>query len=112
MGRYFIFDPVTQREGGAAFAPNSRMKPNAFLDGLSNTIALSEVKAFNPRFHDSVLPTTEPATADAVAGTISADHGPNPAAIPSGFVDERSMWASRPRSRQTPVSPIYREPNV
>ncbi len=71
MGRYFIFDPVTQREGGAAFAPNSRMKPNAFLDGLSNTIALSEVKAFNPRFHDSVLPTTEPATADAVAGTIS-----------------------------------------
>ena len=71
VGRYLVFDPVTQRDGGAAFAVNARIKPNAFLDGLSNTLAFSEVKAFQPRWHDSVLPTTEPLNPDAVAGTIS-----------------------------------------
>ena len=41
VGTYLIFSPVTGADGGAAFAPNSRLTPASFLDGLSNTLALS-----------------------------------------------------------------------
>lgn len=61
VGTYQIFNPVTRGDGGAAFAPNSRLNPASFVDGLSNTLAMAEVKAFNPRFHDaSGLPAVPP----------------------------------------------------
>jgi len=81
VGAYLIFHPVTRADGGAAFAPNSQLTPAAFTDGLSNTLALAEVKAFNPRFHDAVgIPTSPPATPDAVSpaytgGSWSANSG-------------------------------------
>ncbi len=37
------------KTGDGAFGPNQSHKPNAFLDGLSNTLAVSEVKAFTNR---------------------------------------------------------------
>jgi prepilin-type N-terminal cleavage/methylation domain-containing protein len=71
VGMYLIYNPVTRTDGGAAFGPNSRLKHGAFSDGLSNTLGLAEVKAFNPRFHDAVLPPTPPASPDAVSANIS-----------------------------------------
>ncbi|MCI0740032.1 MAG: DUF1559 domain-containing protein [Gemmataceae bacterium] len=71
VGSYLIYDPVSRREGGAAFAPNSKFKHGSFIDGLSNTLAMSEVKAFNPRFHDAVLPVTPPASPNDVSGSVS-----------------------------------------
>ncbi len=71
VGQYLVFNPVTQADGGGAFAVNLQLKPNAFLDGLSNTLAYAEVKAFQARIHDAVLPTLAPATPDAVAPGIS-----------------------------------------
>jgi prepilin-type N-terminal cleavage/methylation domain-containing protein len=71
VGQYLVYNPVSRVDGGAAFAVNSRIKPAAFLDGLSNTIAFGEVKAYTPRWHDSVLPTTMPTTPEAVAVSIS-----------------------------------------
>lgn len=71
VGQYLVYNPVNQADGGGAFAVNARIKPANFLDGLSNTLAFSEVKAFQPRWHDSTLPTTLPPTPEAVAGTIS-----------------------------------------
>jgi len=71
VGHYLVYNPVTQADGGAAFAVNSRIKPNAFLDGLSNTLAFSEVKAFQSRWQDAVLPVTVPLSPEAVAGSIS-----------------------------------------
>ncbi len=61
VGTYLIFNPVTRADGGAAFAPNSQMTPASITDGLSNTLAMAEVKTFNPRFHDAVgIPATPP----------------------------------------------------
>ena len=71
VGLYRIYDPVNRRDGGAAFGPNKPNAAAAFTDGLSNTLALAEVKAFNPRFHDSSLPATPPASPTAVSGSVS-----------------------------------------
>jgi prepilin-type N-terminal cleavage/methylation domain-containing protein/prepilin-type processing-associated H-X9-DG protein len=69
MGQYLIFHPATQADGGGAFAPNGHLTPASFTDGLSNTIALAEVKAFNPRFHDvTSMPATPPTSPAAVSG--------------------------------------------
>jgi prepilin-type N-terminal cleavage/methylation domain-containing protein/prepilin-type processing-associated H-X9-DG protein len=70
-GEYQIFDPTTRRDGGAAFATNGRLSEKNFTDGLSNTVGMAEVKAYTPRVHDAVLPTTAPATPAAVAASIS-----------------------------------------
>ena len=70
VGRYLIYNPVNRAEGGAAFAPNGRLGPAAFVDGLSNTIGLAEVKAFTPRFHDAVLPAGEPLFPAEVSATV------------------------------------------
>jgi prepilin-type N-terminal cleavage/methylation domain-containing protein len=71
VGAYLIYDPATRADGGAAFGPNSRLRPGSFADGLSNTLGLAEVKAFNPRFHDAVLPPAPPASPEDVSGSIS-----------------------------------------
>lgn len=72
VGAYLIFNPVNRADGGAAFAPNGHLTPASFVDGLSNTLALAEVKAYNPRFHDAVgIPATPPATPQQVSGTYT-----------------------------------------
>lgn len=70
MGQYFIYNPVTGQDGGGAFVPNLATSPASFTDGLSNTLALVEVKAYNPRFHDApALPTVPPPAPAAVASS-------------------------------------------
>ncbi len=71
MGRYLIYNPTNGRDGGGAFAVNGRLRDADFRDGMSNTMGMAEVKAFNPRFHDATLPATMPTTPDAVSGSIS-----------------------------------------
>ncbi|QDU30560.1 hypothetical protein ETAA8_57060 [Anatilimnocola aggregata] len=71
VGPYLVYNPTTRADGGAAFAPNARMTAASIGDGLSNTLGMSEVKAFNPRFHDATLPATAPATPGAVSGSVS-----------------------------------------
>ncbi len=69
VGLYQIFNPVNGQDGGAAFAPNSRLTPASFVDGLSNTMAMAEVKAFTPRYHDATdVPTVPPETPEEVSG--------------------------------------------
>ena len=60
VGHYLIYDPVTRRDGGAAFAPDSKFRAAAFSDGLSKTLAMAEVKTFTPRYHDCSTPAAEP----------------------------------------------------
>jgi prepilin-type N-terminal cleavage/methylation domain-containing protein len=71
VGVYQVYDPRTRADGGAAFGPNAKMTPASILDGLSNTLAMAEVKAFNPRFHDAVIPATPPTSPLQVSGMIS-----------------------------------------
>jgi len=81
VGHYLIYDPVSRRDGGAAFAPNRKNQISGFSDGLSNTIGLAEVKAYTARFHDFVgMPVTAPSSPLDVAsgytgGAWSASNG-------------------------------------
>jgi prepilin-type N-terminal cleavage/methylation domain-containing protein len=60
VGHYLIHDPASKTDGGAAFAPDGRLRHGSFTDGLSNTLAMSEVKAFTPRYHDCSTPSSSP----------------------------------------------------
>jgi hypothetical protein len=71
MGQYLIDNPNIGADGGGAFAVNGRIGAQSFTDGMSNCIGLAEVKAFNPRFHDSTLPPTMPLRPEDVSVSVS-----------------------------------------
>jgi prepilin-type processing-associated H-X9-DG protein len=56
FGTWFVFDPNTQQVGDGAFGANRPMRPADFVDGLSNTLGMAEVKAHQPLLHDGGLP--------------------------------------------------------
>lgn len=51
-GFWHIFNPQTGQGSSGMFYPNSGLKPRDVTDGLSNTIAFAEVKAFTPYLRD------------------------------------------------------------
>jgi hypothetical protein len=55
-GTWFVYDPVSGRQGDGAFAPNLATKPADYADGLSNTLGVVEVKAYQPNMWDSLQP--------------------------------------------------------
>lgn len=57
-GTWFVYDPVSGQQGDGAFAPNLWSKPADYADGMSNTLGLAEVKAYQPNMWDSLLPAT------------------------------------------------------
>jgi prepilin-type N-terminal cleavage/methylation domain-containing protein/prepilin-type processing-associated H-X9-DG protein len=57
-GTWFIYDPVTGNVGDGAFHPNRAFDAASILDGLSNTLAASEVKAYQPNIWDIGNPST------------------------------------------------------
>ncbi len=48
LGTWFVFDPSTRQGGDGAFFPNSHLSFANFYDGTSNTLLVSEVKAWQP----------------------------------------------------------------
>lgn len=75
LGTWFVWDPLTGQGGNGSAYPNSRLRDGAFSDGLSNTLAFAEVKAWQPYFRDSKLTATAlganpPNTPAALAGLI------------------------------------------
>jgi prepilin-type N-terminal cleavage/methylation domain-containing protein len=69
-----VWDPAaTVKDGGTAFAPFTNLRSNAFSDGLSKTLAMSEVKAFTARSQDvSGLTGTPLASTADVAAKVDA----------------------------------------
>ncbi|MBM4073179.1 MAG: DUF1559 domain-containing protein [Planctomycetes bacterium] len=57
MGTWFVYDPNTGEGGDGAFVVNRQMGVRHFVDGLSNTLALADVKAFTPYLRDGGVPT-------------------------------------------------------
>ncbi len=58
FGTWFVYDPVTGRGGDGAFYPNARLKIASFTDGTSNTLLVSEVKAWQPYRRNGGPPST------------------------------------------------------
>jgi len=81
MGTWKVLDPTLGAGGGSvgngAFQVNGRLKPSHFTDGLSKTLAFSEVRAFTPYVRDGGALTTigSPAPTDptSVAGLGGTD---------------------------------------
>lgn len=71
VGQYLVYNPLTKADGGGMFFPNAKVRPAYVVDGLSQTLAFSEVKAFTPRFHDATLPVVAPTNPGDVAGQVS-----------------------------------------
>ena len=74
VGAYLILDASTaaRPDGGGAFAPFKKLRPATFVDGLSKTIALAEVKAKTPRAQDiSSMPAVAPPSPTS-AGSLAA----------------------------------------
>lgn len=69
FGTWMVYNPTTQQPGDGAFVVNSSLRPTSFTDGMSNTIGLSEIKAFTPYLRDGgSAPTTAPTSAAAISG--------------------------------------------
>lgn len=71
VGQYLVYAPTTKTDGGGAFGLDAKMQVSRISDGLSKTVAMSEVKAFTPRFHDVASPPTTPPDAPASVFTGS-----------------------------------------
>ena len=56
VGTWFIYDRQTGIAGNGAIAPNSRTADRDFTDGMSNTLAAAEVKAWQPYLRDGGNP--------------------------------------------------------
>lgn len=75
-GIYELQNVNTGFDGGAAFAYGAIVRERDITDGLSNTVGMSEVKHFTPRFHDScVIPTSTPTIAALVAPLPTTTNG-------------------------------------
>ncbi len=75
-GTWFIYDPASDQAGDGAFAPNRAFRPADVTDGLSNTLAMAENKAYQPNLWDTRLPATlgvaPPANPAAIASFTTA----------------------------------------
>ena len=74
-GTWFVFDPATGATGDGAFFPNSRRRDASFTDGMSNTLAAAEVKAWTD---------------------YTRNGGPVSTAVPASVADVEAAVASGP----------------
>lgn len=73
FGTWFIYDPTNGKGGDGMFFPNARLKPGDVPDGTSNTLMISDVKAFTPYARNGGSPAaTAPTTAAEVAAYVMA----------------------------------------
>jgi hypothetical protein len=75
QGTWFIYDPVLAKGGDGAFAPNLKARPADILDGLSNTLGATEVKAYQPNVWDTLKPATLNAPPPATPAALLAFAG-------------------------------------
>jgi len=57
-GTWFVYYAPSGATGNGAFVVNSKLTDSAYIDGMSNTIAFGEVKAYQAMIRNSGLPAT------------------------------------------------------
>lgn len=93
LGTWFVYDPETKRGGYGAGFPDSRLSDGPFHDGLSNTLCMAEVKAWQPYFRDSNR------TALQLGATSEAE--PDTAPIPLTPVDLGGLMGTPSEYKET-----------
>jgi prepilin-type N-terminal cleavage/methylation domain-containing protein len=58
QGTWFVYDPTNGNVGDGAFMPNKAYRAADISDGLTHTLAASEVKAYQPNVWDTGQPST------------------------------------------------------
>jgi prepilin-type N-terminal cleavage/methylation domain-containing protein len=56
FGTWLVYDPLSGQTGDGAFVINQRLRHSDIQDGMSGTLAFSEVKAFTPYLRDGKVP--------------------------------------------------------
>lgn len=81
FGSWLVYDPAANRGGDGAFFVNSRTRDADFRDGLSNTMAAAEVRAFTSYVRNTNDPGPSPPSTPAalVAMFSGGDHKLGPA---------------------------------
>jgi prepilin-type N-terminal cleavage/methylation domain-containing protein/prepilin-type processing-associated H-X9-DG protein len=82
FGTWFVYDPLQRSGGNGLVFPNSQTRFASVLDGTSNTLAFSEVKAWNPYLRDggnpsgpgALIPST-PAEVTSLGGSFKTNSG-------------------------------------
>jgi len=79
LGVWFVYDPEKDKIGLGAFAPNRKLGPRDFTDGLSSTLSAAEVKAFTPYYRNAALAAPslppDPAAICGLGGEFKPDTG-------------------------------------
>jgi len=75
QGTWFIYDPISGNVGDGAFLPNHAYRASDITDGLSNTLAMSEAKAYQPNMWDTSKPNTLNVVAPRTAADLQAYYG-------------------------------------
>ena len=82
MGEWFIYSPGNRSTGTGLFVVNGRNTFAGILDGLSNTLAFAEVKAWTPYIRDGGTPSnlgdvppSVPTAVSALGGSFKTNSG-------------------------------------
>ena len=71
-GTWFVWDPTSNSSGDGAFTVNRATRLADFTDGLSNTVGMSEVKAYTAVMRDGNSPNTLNAAPPGTAAGVVA----------------------------------------
>lgn len=74
-GTWFIYDPTNGNVGDGAFHPNRAFASKDITDGLSNTLAAAEVKAYQPNLWDTSKPGNTGVAPPANVAALAAFYG-------------------------------------
>jgi type II secretory pathway pseudopilin PulG len=79
-GIWFVYDPIAKTVGPGAMCTNRRIGLHDLTDGMSNTLLVSEVKAYTPYFRNANRPAplaipNSPAEIIALGGDFKKDSG-------------------------------------
>ena len=87
-GTWFIWDPTTNAASDGAFCVNKGVRFAEMVDGLSNTVALAEVKTYSAVMRDGGNPNTANAPVPATpAATLALGGNITPATCHSQWVN-------------------------
>ncbi len=75
FGTWFVYNPLVRSGGNGLVHPNSHTRFASITDGTSNTLAFSEVKAYNPYLRDGGNPAAAGAPIPALPADVTAYGG-------------------------------------